>query len=77
MLSQTKISRQVVERAGARGIDIHAWTVNDPSLVLKLIDAGVKNIITDDTPKIDKQLKVIESLHPIERLLLRAKNGMY
>lgn len=76
MLAHTKITRQVVDRASARGIEIHAWTVNDPNLVLKLIDAGVRNIITDDTLNIKKQLKVIESLRPIERLLLRAKNGM-
>lgn len=76
MLSHTKITRQVVDRARARGIDIHAWTVNDSDLVLKLIDAGVQNIITDDPLQIDKQLKGIESLRPIERLLLRAKNGM-
>lgn len=77
MLSQSKISRQVVERAAARGIDIHAWTVNDPALVLRLVDAGVENIITDDTPKIEEQLKLILSLRPIERILLRAKNSMY
>ena len=76
MLAHTKITRHVVDRASARGIEIHAWTVNDPDLVLKLIDAGVQNIITDDTLNIKKQLKVIESLRPIERLLLRAKNGM-
>jgi glycerophosphoryl diester phosphodiesterase len=76
MLSHTKITRQVVDRASTRGIEIHAWTVNDPNLVLKLIDAGVRNIITDDTLQIREQLKVIETLRPIERLLLRAKNGM-
>jgi len=76
MLSHTKITRQVVERARGRRIEIHAWTVNDPDFVLQLIDAGVSNIITDDAVQITKQLKAIESLHPSERLLLRAKNGI-
>ncbi len=45
-------------------------------MVLPLIDAGVANIITDDPARIAQQLRVIESLHPVERILLRAKNGM-
>ncbi len=76
MLSHANVTRQVVERAASRSIEIHAWTVNDPNLLLKLIDAGVSNIITDNPIQITQQLKVIESLHPIERLLLRAKNGI-
>ena len=76
MLSQSKVTRPTVERARSRGIEIHAWTVNDPATVLKLIDAGVANIITDDAVKIAEQLKAIESLRPVERILLRAKNGM-
>jgi glycerophosphoryl diester phosphodiesterase len=76
MVSHGKITRSLVERAQARGVQIHAWTVNDPRLVLKLVDAGVSNIITDDVIRIGKQIEAIQSLRPMERLLLRAKNGM-
>lgn len=34
--------------AAASGLDINVWTVNDPDLGIRLADAGVTGVITDD-----------------------------
>jgi glycerophosphoryl diester phosphodiesterase len=39
---------EAVGRARAAGLEVSVWTVNDPSVARKLVDAGVTGIITDD-----------------------------
>jgi glycerophosphoryl diester phosphodiesterase len=42
------IDRRFVAGAHRRGLDVHAWTVNDPAEMTRLLDLGVDGIITDD-----------------------------
>jgi glycerophosphoryl diester phosphodiesterase len=74
MIKSGLASPTFVERAHAADIRIHAWTVNSPDHVARLVDAGVDNIITDDVILIRKRLDEIAVLSPVERLLLRVRN---
>lgn len=46
-----------VEEAAKNGIVYHPWTVNDPSAMERLIDAGVAGIITDYPDRLDELLR--------------------
>jgi glycerophosphoryl diester phosphodiesterase len=74
MVSTRKATRRLVERATARNMKIHAWTVNNPDLLLRLVDRGVANVITDDPAAMRARLQEIRGLHPVARLLLRTRN---
>lgn len=74
MVRSELITRALVERAAASSIRVHAWTVNDPSSVARLLDDGVANLITDDPAVIRGRLDEIRSLTAVDRLLLRARS---
>lgn len=38
-----------IDRAHAAGLQVHAWTVNDPAVMAGLLAAGVDGIMTDQT----------------------------
>ncbi len=42
-----RLDRRFVEAAHAAGAQVHAWTVNEPSDMARLLDMGVDGIITD------------------------------
>jgi glycerophosphoryl diester phosphodiesterase len=42
-------SARFLARAHAAGLQVHAWTVNDPAIMASLLDLGVDGIMTDQT----------------------------
>lgn len=45
--SRFAIDEAFVRRARDQGLDVHAWTVNDPTRARELMHAGVKGLTTD------------------------------
>lgn len=75
MVEARKATRRLSDRAAARGVAVHAWTVDDPALLAPLIDRGVVNVITDDTPAMVGRLAELRELDPVERVILRVRNA--
>jgi len=44
------IDARFVAAAHLRGLPVHAWTVNDPAEMNRLLDLGVDGIMSDDAP---------------------------
>lgn len=74
MVAERLATRKLAEAAGIRGIEVHAWTINDPDLLVPLLDRSVANIITDDPAAMRHRLEEVRALSPAERLLLRARS---
>jgi glycerophosphoryl diester phosphodiesterase len=47
-LNSARASTSLVRKAHAAGKGVHVWTVNKPDVMLRMIERGVDNIITDD-----------------------------
>jgi glycerophosphoryl diester phosphodiesterase len=53
-----------VRRAHERGLQVHAWTVNDRELMAALLDLGVDGIMTDETVMLREVLSERGQWHP-------------
>ncbi len=51
------VDRRFVTAAGRRGIPMHVWTINDPAEMKRLLDLGVRGLVTD-RPRVLKSLLV-------------------
>lgn len=43
------LTRDLIATAHRLGVHVHVWTINEPALMERLLDAGVDGIITDNT----------------------------
>lgn len=50
------LSRDLIRTAQRLGLQVHVWTINDPPLMERLLDAGVDGIVTDNTAALKKIL---------------------
>jgi len=76
MLKTDLCTEQLVERATLQGMAVHAWTVNDPGWIPRLLDREVENVITDDPVLIRERLDEIRRLDTVDRLILRARSAL-
>ena len=54
----TTVTKEFIESAHKKGIEVWKWTVNDENKMVKLIDLGIDGIITNYP---NKTLKILES----------------
>ena len=57
-------SAQFIRRAQAMGLQVHVWTVNDPAVMISLLDRGADGIMTDSTQALRDLLIARGQWHP-------------
>jgi glycerophosphoryl diester phosphodiesterase len=72
-LNSAKASSSLVRRARAVGKEVAVWTVNDPEVMLRMIERGVDNIITDDPALLVRVMRERAALSKAEILGLRLR----
>ena len=72
-LNSAKATTSLVRRARAVGKDVAVWTVNDPEVMLRMIERGADNIITDDPALLVRVMRERAALSKAEILGLRLR----
>ena len=72
-LNSAQATPSLIRRAHAAGKDIHVWTVNKPEVMVRMIERGVDNIITDDPALLARVIKERQALSKPELLGLRVR----
>jgi glycerophosphoryl diester phosphodiesterase len=72
-LNAARATPALVRRAHAAGKDVHVWTVNRPEAMLRMVERGVDNIITDDPARLVAVIDGRRALSPAELLGLRLR----
>ena len=72
-LNSAQATPSLVRRAHRAGKDVHVWTVNEPEVMLRMIERGVDNIITDDPALLARVLRERAALSTPEILGLRLR----
>lgn len=72
-LSSAQASASLVRRAHRAGKEVHVWTVNTPEVVVRMIERGVDNIITDDPALVARVVRERSALENAEILGLRLR----
>jgi glycerophosphoryl diester phosphodiesterase len=72
-LSSAQASPSLVRRAHRAGKEVHVWTVNAPEVVVRMIERGVDNIITDDPALVARVVRDRSALDNAQILGLRLR----
>jgi glycerophosphoryl diester phosphodiesterase len=72
-LNSAQATPSLVRRAHRAGKEVHVWTVNEPEVMLRMIERGVDNIITDDPALLARVLRERAALTTPEILGLRLR----
>jgi glycerophosphoryl diester phosphodiesterase len=72
-LNAAKAGSSLVRRAHAAGKQVHVWTVNDAEAMVRMIERGVDNIITDRPALLAEVMRRRNQLEPAEVLGLRLR----
>jgi glycerophosphoryl diester phosphodiesterase len=72
-LNAARATPSLIRRAHAAGKEVHVWTVNEPELMLRMIERGVDNVITDDPALLVGVMRERKGLTRAEILGLRLR----
>ena len=72
-LNAARATLMLVRRAHRSGKEVHVWTVNTPEAMLRMIERGVDNIITDDPALLSRLIRRRAELSHGELLALRLR----
>ena len=75
-LRQGLVTPTLIRAARRRGLEIHAWTVDDRAAAIALAERGVDNLITDDPAPIRRALAWRDGLTDVELVLLRFREWL-
>jgi glycerophosphoryl diester phosphodiesterase len=67
-LGSAHATAALIRRAHAAGKEVHVWTVNKPEVMLRMIERGADNVITDDPALFARVLQQRNALSPPEIL---------
>jgi glycerophosphoryl diester phosphodiesterase len=72
-LNAARATPLLLRRARAAGKEVHVWTVNHPDAMLRMIERGVANVITDDPATFARVVAERRELDRAELLGLRLR----
>ena len=72
-LNSARATASLVDQARAAGKKVHVWTVNKPEVMLRMIERGVDNIITDDPATLVRVMRDRNGLTPQEQVGVRLR----
>ncbi len=72
-LNSARATARLVAQAQAAGKQVHVWTVNEPEVMLRMIERDVDNIITDDPATLVRVMRERNALSLAEQVGLRLR----
>jgi glycerophosphoryl diester phosphodiesterase len=72
-LNSARATATLVSQVKATGKQVHVWTVNKPDVMLRMIERGVDNIITDDPAALVRVMRDRSGLTPHEQVGVRLR----
>jgi glycerophosphoryl diester phosphodiesterase len=75
-LNQRQVTPELMRRVRARGLGVHAWTVNKRADMVRMIHRGVDNLITDNAALAVEVVAWYQGLSDVELVLLRFRQWL-